>query len=361
MAYVLSLRPHSPLKRSFSDNPYLASCSPLKDVTFGALRDVTPRNASACSLYSLGSNRAGEWLRGTENTPPPASCSLLDLVPETDGHGTHVELNHHVPRKRSCGLNRPAPSFSKISTPANPYSRRARVTLQEPEHLSSDPSSPEPMVVDNNTDDDTEFFDLYEAIHIPLPEGPWSDNTSSEARGEPNVRDENIVSPQPFRRWMSTLRRRHIHRRNDPMTELPSVAVEMIEDDALLFPPIVPITETVRRLSGSMSSSMGCVTAIHSASITVASASIAPRSDTPGVADKGRLGKRSSHYSEARKSTESHGGALSTIIDEGAWLRSAQRRKVVEELISTEESYIADLKVLVNASPCFIVREATAS
>jgi hypothetical protein len=231
------------------------------------------------------------------------------------------------------------------------------VALQESERLLRDPSLLEPTIVDNNTVDDTEFFDLYEAIHIPLPEGRWADNTASGAQGELKIRDEDIVSPQPFRRWMSTLRRRHMHRRNDPVTEVPSMAVEMIEDDALLFPLIVPITETMRRLSDSMSSSMGCVTAIQSASITVASASIAPRSNTPGIAEKGRLGKRSSHYSEARKSTESHGGALSTIIDEGAWLRSAQRRKVVEELISTEESYIADLKVLANASHTFMFHE----
>lgn len=362
MAYVLSLRPHSPLKRSFSDNPYLASCSPLKDATFGALHDITPRNASACSLYSLGSNRgAGDWLRGMENTPPPASCSLLDLVPETDRHHTHAGLNNHAPRKRSCGFNRPAPSLSKIATPTNPYSRRGRVTTQESERFSSDPSSPEPMIVDNNTDDDdTEFFDLYEAIHIPLPEGSWSDNTANEAQGDLEDPDEEVVSPQPFRRWMSTLRRRHIRRHRDPVPEVPSAAVEMIEDLALLFPQVVPITKTARRFSDSLSSSLGCITAIHSASITVASASIAPRSDTPGVADKARLGKRSSHYSEARKSTESHGGALSTIIDEGAWLRSAQRRKVVEELISTEESYISDLKVLVNVSFLFLAKRLKA-
>ncbi|KAL1611975.1 hypothetical protein SLS60_000198 [Paraconiothyrium brasiliense] len=204
------------------------------------------------------------------------------------------------------------------------------------------------MVVDNNTDDDTEFFDLYEAIHIPLPEGSRSDNTASEAQAEPEVRDDDIVSPQPFRRWMSTLRRRHIYRRTDQANEVPSVAIEMVEVNPLLFPPILPVTERMRRLSDSMSSSLGGVIAMRSASVTVASASIAPRSDTPGFLDKACLAKRGSHYSEARKSTESHGGALSTIIDEGAWLRSAQRRKVVEELISTEESYIADLKVLVN-------------
>lgn len=347
MAYVLSLRPHSPLKRSFSDNPYLASCSPLKDATIGPLRDITPRNASACSLYSLGSSRAGDWLRGTENTSPLASCSLLDLAPGRTGFGSLPGLNDDVPRKRNCGINRPVPSFSRIAAPRNPYSMKSRLT-HDTERLSSDPSSPEPMVVDNNTDDDTEFFDLYEAIHVPLPGGRWSDNTTSEGQEEQQLPVEKAGTPQPFRRWMSTLRRRHIHRRNDAMGEVPTVAVEAAEDDMTPFPPFVPLAETGRRLSDSMSSSIGCVTAVGSASITVGSASIAPRSDTGGFGDRARLGKRSSHYSEARKSTESNGGALNTIVDEGAWLRSVQRRKIIEELISTEESYIADLKVLVN-------------
>lgn len=351
MAYVLSLRPHSPLKRSFSDNPYLASCSPLKDVTINPLHDVAPRNPSACSLYSLSSNRAGEWLRVTENTPPLTTCSLLDLTSAKDNISNQTGVNGHAPRKRTCGPNRPAPSFARIARPSDPYSVRARAVEHNFEPSSIDPAVPDPMVVDNSTDDDTEFFDLYEAIHVPLPEGRWSDNTICDEQGDRQIDAKEASTPQTFRRWMSTLRRRHLHRRRDPITDSPSVAVATTDDDAFLSPPSGPIAEATRSLSDSLSSSMGCVTAIKSASVTVASASIAPRSDASALADKSRTGKRSSYYSEARKSTESAGGALSTVIDESAWLRSAQRRKVVEELIATEEGYIADLKVLINASP----------
>ncbi|KAF2677026.1 hypothetical protein K458DRAFT_409942 [Lentithecium fluviatile CBS 122367] len=353
MAYVLSLRPQSPLKRSFSDNPYLQPCSPLKDLTMGALRNITPRNASACSLYSLGSNSAGEWLRGTENTPPPlTSHSLLDLVPEKEPHGSQDRANEHVPRKRSCGLNRPPPSFSRATTaPSHPYSKRRGEIEPVTEPLDSDPSSPEPMIVDSNTDDDTDFFDLYDAIRIPLPEVRWSDNTGDGPHEEPAQASEaGATSPQPFRRWMSTLRRRHMHRRRDPISAVPALAVEMFEDDASfasLQHPLAPMSETGRRVSGSMSSSFGYVTAVKTASITVASVSIAPRSENSALPGKVRLGNRSSHYSDVRKSTDSH-RALGPILDESAWLRSVQRRRIVEELISSEESYIADLKVLIN-------------
>lgn len=350
MAYVLSLRPHSPLKRSFSDNPYLQSCSPLKDVTFGALRDISSRNPSACSLYALGSNDANEWLHGTENTPPPlTSHSLLDLLPEREGYEAQVRATDNVFRKRNYGFDQPPPPFPSIGDPSEPFSRRTEITNPVAEPPESDPGSPEPMVLDSNTDDDTEFFDLYDAIHIPHPEPRWSDRTGNEPRHEPDKASVGMsVDPQPFRRWMSTLRRRHIQRRKDPVPGIPASAVQFIETDAALLQPTVPTSQMVRRLSESMSSSMGCVTAAKSASITIASASIAPLSDTGALQGKIRLGNRSSHYSDARRSTESHRGALGPVIDESAWLRSVQRRKIVEELISSEESYIADLKVLIN-------------
>jgi hypothetical protein len=208
------------------------------------------------------------------------------------------------------------------------------------------------MVLDSSsTEDDTDYFNLYEAIHVPIPEGRWSDNTSSEPYEVAHAVPVAVAeSPQPFRRWMSTLRRRHMHRHRDPIPEVPALAIQMVEDevDSLnLRPSLLLMPEMARTTSNSMSSSLGCVTAVRSASITVASASIAPRSDNGAFHGIARLGNRSSHYSEARKSTDSH-RAMGPILDESAWLRSVQRRRIVEELITSEESYIADLKVLIN-------------
>jgi hypothetical protein len=364
MAYMLSLRPHSPLKRSFSDNPYLQTCSPLKDLNLGALRDISSRNASACSLYSAGSNQAGKGLRGAENTPPPlTSRSLLELVPEKENHGQDTRAKDHVPRKRSCGLNRPPPSFSRaVTAPSDPVSYKKRHFTPASDTCDDcETSSPEPMVLDSgSTEDDTYYFNLYEAIHVPIPEGRWSDNTGSEpyevAHSVPVAVAE---SPQPFRRWMSTLRRWHMHRHRDPIPEVPALAVQMVDDvDSLsLQPSLILMPEIARTTSNSMSSSLGCVTAVRSASITVASTSIAPRSENGAFHGIARLGNRSSHYSEARRSTDSH-RAMGPILDESAWLRSVQRWRIVEELIASEESYIADLKVLINVCLSTRGREA---
>ncbi|KAF2471073.1 uncharacterized protein BDR25DRAFT_286486 [Lindgomyces ingoldianus] len=354
MAYVLSLRPHSPLKRSFSDNPYLRSCSPLKDNTAATLRDITTRNASASSLYSICSDRTGAWLRGTENTPPPlTSRSLLDLKQRGQRDGADVGPLNHAPGKRSCGMNRPPPSFMHFL--AAPGIRLDEVDDMELStgSTSDDQYAGELVIIDGSGsgggDQGHEIFDLYDAIHIPLPRCRFSDNTGSEPSDVPALPPVTIeVSPPPFRRWMSTLRRRHVQRRKEQLSATQGWPVDVGNGDSAMLAPLPHVPESIRRKSESVSSSMGCVTAVKSASITLASASIAPRSDGGAFPNKIRVENRSSNFSDARRSTDSNVGPLGPVIDEGAWLRSVQRRKIVEELLSSEESYVGDLKVLIN-------------
>lgn len=211
------------------------------------------------------------------------------------------------------------------------------------------------MEIDDSDTTESEIFNLYEAIRIPLPDGRHTDNTDDETPQEEEVAPPATeTQSQPFKRWMSTLRRRHAERRMDSVIEAPQLSFNSSFDghhnDDELLRRQYRFREPLRRNSESMSSSMGCVTAMKSASITIASTSIAPRSES-GFHGKGHIGNRGSTYSDARKSTDSHRGPLGPIIDESAWLRSLQRRKVVEELIASEESYIADLKVLINVCP----------
>jgi hypothetical protein len=351
MAYVLSVRPHSPLKRSFSDNPYLQTCSSLKEPLLGPFSDITARTTSPCSLYSLGSNRVGSWAHGNENTPPLNSQSLLNLAPE-NGNGTlAIRPIDHGPRKQTARCDRPPPFLSRVTAPSNPYSRRSRETYHVPELSMNSDSSDEPIDTDDGHLDESELFDPYEAIRVPLPQGQLSDNTSSDSRVEEEEQalPDEVTRPQPFRRWLSTLRRRHLQRKDDRPSEAVrlSLDIENRVKGALVRPP--QAQESLCRHSESVSSSMGGVFTVKSATMTNASTSIAPRSEH-GIQGRGRIGNRSSHYSDIRRSLDSHPGPLGPIVDESAWLRSLQRRKIVEELIASEESYIADLKVLINVS-----------
>lgn len=352
MASVLSLRPQSPFKRSFSDNPYLRSCSPLRDQPLDALRDITSRNVSACSLYTLGAIGSGELLLGGENNPPPlTSRSLLDLGQGREGNGSATWCFDEAPRKRACGINRQPPTHLRTESPSELYSKKRKEAKQIVEVSSDDQRLRDSIWTDSDGHDDSELIDLYDAMHIPLPEGRFSDNTSSEPSLEVEEPPVTVqASDPPFRRWMSTLRRRHADHRKNAVLEIPHSSNESIDPDPSTLSPFVQVAESLRRNSESMSSSLGYVTAIKSASMTVASASIAPRSDAGGFQNKARTGNRSSHFSDARKSTDSAAGGLGPVIDESAWLRSIQRRKIVEEIVASEESYIGDLKVLINVS-----------
>jgi hypothetical protein len=214
--------------------------------------------------------------------------------------------------------------------------------------MSSD-SSDDPMDVDDSHLDESEPFNMYEAVQVPLPEGSFSDNTGSESHVEEveAALPVETINPQPFRRWLSTLRRRHLQRQSERASEALrlSLDIENRAKDAPLRPP--QTQESLRGNCESISSSIGGVVTLKSASMTAASTSIAPRSDT-GSQARARIGNRSSHYSDIRRSLDSHPGQLGPVIDENAWLRSLQRRKIVEELIASEEGYIADLKVLIN-------------
>lgn len=344
MAYVLSLRPHSPLKRSFSDDPYLKPCSPSKEPFLGPLGDITACNTSACSLYTLGSNSSNVWSRGNENISPLASQSLLNLVPESKSYDFKVQRVEHRPRKRSHGVTRVPPSLSRATAPSNPFSKKKR-NLQ---HVSEFPFGKESSTEDADPDDDnieeSDLIGLYEAIHVPLPDGRFPGNSGNDEKITQKVMPVSLsAEPQPFRRWMSTLRRRHLHRHREPHMSFDGAGEVLV-----VRSPLSTTSDTMRRNSESMTSSMGFVTAVKTISITIASTSLAPTSER-NAQKKLRLGNRSSN-TDARRSTESHRGGLGPVIDESAWLRSLQRRKVVEELIASEESYIADLKVLINVT-----------
>jgi hypothetical protein len=90
------------------------------------------------------------------------------------------------------------------------------------------------------------------------------------------------------------------------------------------------------------------VTTVKSASMTIASASIAPPSHRRNLSGVTRREKRSSDFSDIRMSYESNPLSLGAVMEEDAWKRAVQRRHILRELVSSEESYISDMKTLFN-------------
>lgn len=104
-----------------------------------------------------------------------------------------------------------------------------------------------------------------------------------------------------------------------------------------------------RHKKSSSGSSSAFVTAVKSASISIASFSVAPRSrktGTPSHHHRADYSGKISHM--GRRSEDSSYPTRDIAIDEAVTNRLLQRRRVLEEIITTEESYVADVKFLMN-------------
>lgn len=175
----------------------------------------------------------------------------------------------------------------------------------------------------------------------------------SEPNPEPNklsiaVTDTKTFEEQPFKKWMSTLRHKKSKRGRSlkPRQERWSLD-DADQSDSAQAPSLQRKVANGHRKTSSWSST-GLVEAVKSVTISLRTLSVVP-STRKCCQPFLRTSDRSSRVSQSanRNSMDSTQGSAQ-LIDEAAWLRAIKRRKTLEELISSEESYIADLKVLVN-------------
>ena len=147
-----------------------------------------------------------------------------------------------------------------------------------------------------------------------------------------------------FHKWITNLQRRAVQRRKTVSGGQEYLAPE----PNLLYSDKEHGTSRHKKsLSGS---SLGFVTAVKSASISLASFGVAPRSRRTARSSRYQQtghGSRASN-AEIRFSEDSSCLAKGAVIDEAVNARSIQRRQVLEEIIGTEEGYVADIRFLMN-------------
>ena len=153
----------------------------------------------------------------------------------------------------------------------------------------------------------------------------------------------------PFRRWVDTIHRKKIHRHQtlrlrEDRWSLDDFDEAPVRNTVLLQSPV----NRRHRKSTSWASS-GFVTAVKSASMSLATLSVAPHSRKARGSTLIRSSNRSSRVSRSFNRPSLDGASVSgPIIDEASRERAIKRRWTLEELVDSEESYVADLKVLVN-------------
>jgi hypothetical protein len=113
-----------------------------------------------------------------------------------------------------------APTFSQTTALANLYFRRSRGIHHVPELSTNSDSSHGTLEVDDGHLEKSDLFDLYGVVYVSLAETRFSDNSGDEPMTEPAPPSHvDTTVSQPFRRWMTTPRRRHLERQKGWHTE----------------------------------------------------------------------------------------------------------------------------------------------
>lgn len=209
----------------------------------------------------------------------------------------------------------------------------------------------------NDTPDDAEGWDTVDNIaalglafgysNTPEKDSPAQKRfllEDSESRHKP----PSIQLPRPpFDKWVRIFNRKATHRHK----RANSIAGTGVCNSDLhsLESKNRPRHRLQKSTSGS---SLGFVTAVRSASISLASFSIAAKSRNRGHSSKHQKTDRSSRASNIgpRTSEDSAYAARGIANDVAVTNRSIRRRRVLEEIISTEEGYFGDVKFLMNVS-----------
>lgn len=340
MAYVLSLSPNSPLTIPFGgEPPTRSSCSAASirsrdTVHHRRLRSISTSSLSSVGSYVLPSFRQ-HGIEESSGTPPRSSLANLTFnkirTPcEQKGTSTTNSRRTSLASSAFSGRYRPSSRAEQEPQGLRPVQTVPIEPESSPARFISARHNPTPLpgLEPDSEDEFIEDSTLQDAAETP-PIDEFSLSSS-----------ERHQNKQVFRRWISKLRRR----RHPPPPCLSPRRERWTLDDFDVQPASAgkQPRSSAHRKSDSQNSSIRFITSIRSATATIASASVATMARP---ASKWRRGQQRSSLlsgSETRPSIDS----TRSIMDEAARQRSRKRREKLEELIRTEECYVADVKAL---------------
>ena len=342
MAFVLPPRSPGFLEAPFTESVYMRSHSGLASDT-DTIRHHFVRSPSPASLLTVSSLPAVVVSSRKENKPLiPSSCSLLNLTLFDGFSGVSAPR-----RSRSCNTPGDEWEIPTIQRP-DPHedsktyecAMRLRVVNMETERFMP----PYPIITRPDDADvcgqDLDCLSEQSTQDSRLCELDTAPHEGQEQKDQALEFSEDQTSP--FSRWLNALRKRNVQR-----SSTLQVSGERWTLDDFDLHPRTPKpqsgSQSGHRKSASTVSSLAFITAVKSASITLASLSMHARS-------------RRSMQTVCRCDNQPRGSIDSIVadalptIDDRTWARSVQRRRIVEEIVSSEESYIRDMKTLINVA-----------
>jgi hypothetical protein len=213
----------------------------------------------------------------------------------------------------------------------------------------------------NNVNEEEEEEEREDIISSTLPESPTPDSSirpstifpDFDGVGCANIRDEKNDQvyedgrSSPLKRWLRTLRKRQVAQPEMLRSPHERWIMDDFDPVPLLIPSRLGRGELGHRKTLSSASSSALLSAVKTASVTLSSLSRYPRSRQSGRNSCIRLNNSPAGENYGRDSLEN---VLDNTpaIDAGIWYRSIQRNRIFEEIITSEESYIRDLKTFLN-------------
>lgn len=336
MTTLLSSFPHSPFGGSLVTTPCLSPASPSSvsltrnepDASAAAVDSVSQRRTSSSGSYTTVISARGSPLRvRNENSPPKRSVSspILDV---------HRDSKDRSRPRSSALILRDTSSFDDVDVTAD-YDRL---------HLGS---HNELIAIFEKESAQELSQDINAGLYVAEPIAAASQiDFCQGSRTASNLKGN---AARPFVRWMSTLRRKNLAKGKSLTVRTQRWCLDDNEESSV---PKQERQSRAKHQKTSSTSSSAFITAVKTASVSLASFSVAPGTRQAARSSRLRAEYRSSGQSqnEHRESTDIAGKVSEPFMDEAAWDRALRRRKVLEELVSSEESYVADLKVLTNVS-----------
>jgi len=302
------------------------------------------RAVSSNSLLSSASVIVQPLRVRNENVVPSRTISMstIDFNEPLASTSSHRKLLRRVSHKSSWGTDIPVPP-----QPCDP---------SVPEFITE---SLEDVSLDANNNEPNTMSSLVNEFLTGQPSDPRlsfaSDKenvaTNSPPKKSNTTKGKTQYKSHPFRRWVDTIHLKKVQRHQtlssrENRWSLDDFDDPPVQDTVLLQSPV----HRSHRKSTSWASS-GFVTAVKSASMSLATLSVAPHSRKARGSTLIRSSNRSSRLSRSFNRVSLDEASISgPIIDEASRERAIKRRRTLEELVESEESYVADLKVLVNVS-----------
>ena len=325
--------------------------SRTSDRSAGTVQRASSYRPSPGSVCSLGSNSSARLRFGKENVVARrnSSHSSRRFSPYLASPSPVTRTSKQTSHRSSWGNDIPPVSqdqkLSSLLAEAGPLED---VDLNAGCGESLDSRHATAQDAESNTDRGLSF-DIRKQETLSTPRLPSNASREVTGPGSFNITAEHpFKSENPLKRLVGTLRTQGPKRRHS----LTVRKERWVLDDFDETKPIELGLPQSRRLNGhqkaSSWSSSGIRNAIKSATVRLQSATNGPHSP---IFSRAHFSKshRGSRISNAGSRLSADGDLVAArMVDHAARDRAVQRRRILEELISSEESYVADLKVLLH-------------